>query len=101
MTGRRHELRVGAVVVKRFTQRSDAQELIVEAFQEQNWSRTIDDPLSGKVDQEPRERLRTAVANLNRRQRVCLLHFRVLGQGTGVEWEFRAERDRRATLDNG
>lgn len=93
------ELRVGALVVKRFTQQSDAQELIVMAFQEEGWSPAIDDPLTGKVEQDPKQRLRRAVDNLNRRQRVPLLQFRVIYQGTGVAWEFRDGSDGRATIE--
>lgn len=94
---RMRELRVGAVIVKRFRQRSDAQEIILLAFQEENWPRCIDDPLSRKVDQDAQERLRRAVDNLNRRQRVPLLHFRVLREGTGVSWEFLEESGATAT----
>ena len=95
----RRELRIGDRVVKRFTQQSDAQEIIVKAFQEENWCRTLDDPLTGKSGQEAKQRLRTAVANLNRRQRVPLLRFRVIRQGSGIEWEFREASDRRATVE--
>jgi hypothetical protein len=94
-----HELRVGDRVVKCFTQESDAQEVIVKAFQEENWCQCIDDPLTGKAGQEPKERLRMAVANLNRRQRMLLLHFRVIRQGTGVGWEFHDASDSRATQE--
>ncbi|HEY7427334.1 MAG TPA: hypothetical protein VH682_24080 [Gemmataceae bacterium] len=93
------ELRVGGLVIKRFTQQSDAQELIVTAFQEEDWSPAIDDPLTGKAEQDPKQRLRRAVDNLNRRQRVPLLQFRVLYQGTGVAWEFRDGSDGRATIE--
>jgi hypothetical protein len=95
----RHELRIGDTVVKRFTQESDAQEVIVQAFQEENWCRVIDDPLTGKAGQDAKQRVRTAVANLNRRQRVPLLRFGVLRQGRGVSWEFRADSDSRATVE--
>lgn len=85
----RRELRVGTIVVKCFTQRSDAQEIILASFQEENWRRSIDDPLPVKSNQDPRQRLRRAVDNLNRRQRAPLLHFQVIGQGTSVAWTFR------------
>lgn len=45
------ELRVGSILVKRFTQASDAQEVILAAFQEENWCRCIDDPPPVKDDQ--------------------------------------------------
>jgi hypothetical protein len=89
---RLRELRVGEAVVKRFTQKSDGQEIILLAFQEEGWPQVIDDPLMVKDDQEAKQRLRRAVDNLNRRQREPLLHFRVIRQGTAVAWEFRAER---------
>lgn len=99
------ELRVGTIVVKRFTQRSDAQEIVLTSFQEEDWCRNIDDPLTVKDDQDAKQRLRRAVDNLNRRQRVPLLRFLVIRQGTGVAWEFledkRRQSDGRATLDNG
>ncbi len=85
----RRELRVGTMVVKCFTQRSDAQEIILASFQEENWCQSIDDPLPVKNNQDPPQRLRRAVDNLNRRQRVSLLHFQVIRQGTGVAWTFR------------
>jgi hypothetical protein len=85
----RRELRVGDIVVKRFTQRSDAQEMILQAFEEENRCEVIDDPLPGKKGQDARQRLRTAIANLNRRHRAPLLQFRVRRLGTAVAWEFR------------
>ncbi len=95
----RRVLHVGGVLVKRFTQESDAQEIIVRTFQEDNWSWSIDDPLAGKDEQEPKQRLRMAVTNLNRRQRVSLLRFHVIRQGTGVAWEYRKTSDSRATVE--
>lgn len=89
----RRQLRVGEVVLKCFNQSSDAQEVILAVFQEESWSRTIDDPLPGKERQERKQRLRMAVANLNRRQRVPMLHFHVLRQGTAVAWEYRDESE--------
>ncbi len=72
--------------------------MILLAFQEQNWRRHIDDPLTGKVGQDPRRRLSTAVANLNRRKRVDLIWFRVNQHGTGVTWQFREASDSKATV---
>lgn len=87
------ELRVATIVVKRFTQASDAQEIILTVLQEQDWCRSIDDPVPVKDDQVAKQRLRMAVANLNRRQRVPLLHFSVIRQGTGVACQFRDDGD--------
>jgi hypothetical protein len=88
----RREPRVGKRLVKRLTQESDAVEIILLAFQEENWPSILDDPLSGKHGQNAKERLRTVVKNLNRRQREPLLRFRVRRQGAAVAWEFRDER---------
>lgn len=88
----RRELRVGRTVVKRLRQESDAQEIVLLAFQEDNWPYRIDDPLAGKNGQEPKRRLATAVANLNRRQFVPLIQFGVASQGTAVTWEYRQQR---------
>ncbi|HEY7157590.1 MAG TPA: hypothetical protein VH575_26780 [Gemmataceae bacterium] len=96
---RLRELRIGEVVVKCFTQKSDGQEIILMAFQEEGWPQVLDDPLTGKEEQDPQQRLRRAVDNLNRRQRVPLLHFGVRGQGTAVIWEFRQESDAKATVE--
>lgn len=88
----RCELRVGNRIVKHFTQKSEAQETILLAFEEENWAYRIDDPLPGQHGQDAKERLRTTVKNLNRRQREPLLHFRVARLGTAVVWEFRSKR---------
>ena len=86
-------LYVGTTEVKRFMQASDAQEILVLVFQEENWRRRIDDPLPVKHNQDPPQRLRAAVCNLNRRQHVPLLHSRVIHKGTGVAWQFREGND--------
>lgn len=91
------ELRLGTLVVKCFTQASDAQEVIVASFQEERWRRAIDDPLPIKDGQDPKKRLRRAVDNLNRRQRVRSLRFQVVHQGTGIAWRFLEDSDGRAT----
>lgn len=83
------ELRFGSMVLKRFQQESDAAEIILLAFEEENWSPRIDDPLPVKDGQEPKQRLRTTITNLNRRLREPLLRFHVLRQATAVSWEFR------------
>lgn len=94
----RRQLRVGKILVKRFTQASDAQEILLMVFQEESWCRCIDDPLPVKDGQEVKQRLRTAVTNLNRRQWVPLLRFRVMNRGTGVAWEFLADNNGEAAL---
>jgi hypothetical protein len=95
----RRELRFEGEVVKCFMQESDAQEVILMAFEEERWPRSIDDPLPVKEGQDRKQRLRMAVANLNRRQRVPLLHFSVVRQGTGVAWELRDAREGGTTAE--
>ena len=94
----RRKLHVGTIV-KCFTQGSDAQEIILASFQEEDWCHSIYDPLPVKDDQDAKQRLRRAVNNLNRRQRVHLLHFQVIRQDTGVAWELLENSDVRATVE--
>jgi hypothetical protein len=84
------ELRVGSTVIKRFRQPAYAQEAILAAFQEQNWSREIDDPLPPRPGLNSKRRLRLTIANLNRNQRNSLIHFYGDGTGERVCWEWRA-----------
>jgi hypothetical protein len=96
----RRELRVGAMVVKRFKQPATNQELVLKAFQEENWSHRIDDPLPPEAEQEPKRRLHITITNLNRGQRRPVkVHFAGGGDGQSVCWrllesECRANAER-------
>ncbi len=82
------ELRLGEVVVKRFRQPAELQELILTVFQEDNWTRRIDSPIHGDSERQAQDRLRDAVKRLNRQQNP-LIRFRLDGRGQGVLWELR------------
>jgi hypothetical protein len=84
--GARRELRLGAIVVKRFRQPAKNLETILAAFQEDAWPPRIDDPLPGGDNVDPRERLHNAVKRLNQ-QKVRLIRFQCDGTGQGILWE--------------
>jgi len=84
------ELWFGGRLVKKFKQAAASQRAILDAFQEENWQRTIDDPLTGKGDMDRKKRLENAVQGLNAHRRNALLSFHVINAGEGVEWRVRA-----------
>lgn len=82
----RHELRFSGVLIKRFRTPAPNQEKILEAFQEENWTPRIDDPLAPIADQNPKQRLHDTIRSLNRAQQSPLLRFAGDGTGEGVLW---------------
>ncbi len=80
------QLRYGDQLVKWYRQPAESQETILAAFEEDGWSRRIDDPLPMADGRCPHERLHEAVKGLNRAQIARLLEFRRDGSGEGVEW---------------
>jgi hypothetical protein len=82
----RRELSLGGRMVKQFHVPARNQELILSAFQDEDWPETIDDPLSDEIDIDPKTRLNDAIYRLNRRQLACLLRFHVNRHGSGVCW---------------
>jgi hypothetical protein len=82
-----HELRLGKRVIKRFTHPAPAQELILSAFQEENWPTAIDDPLTVQFLQDPKRRLHYTIRNLNRAQKPFRLRFFINGNGQTIRWE--------------
>jgi hypothetical protein len=80
------ELRLGEVLVKRFRQPAANQELILEAFQEEDWPVRIDDPLPPVSGQDSKQRLHSAISNFNRRQANRLIWFAGGGDGKSVSW---------------
>jgi hypothetical protein len=103
--GERRELRLGNVLVKRFRQPAKNQETVLAAFQEDGWPAHVDNPLSGDVDIDARDRLHDTVRKLNC-QSNRLLHFCSDGNGEGVVWSLasqmsqkRPKSDRRAAID--
>jgi len=84
----RQELRVGPHVVKQFKVPAANQEVILAAFQEENWPPRIDDPLPPHRDLEPKRRLQDTIISLNRNHKTELLRFFGDGTGQSVCWEF-------------
>jgi hypothetical protein len=84
----RQQLRVGRTIVKQFRVPAANQEAILAAFQEEDWSPRIDDPLSPRLNQDSKRRLHDTIKSLNRNQKNPLLRFLGDGKGEGVRWEF-------------
>ena len=83
------ELSLDGLVIKRFRVPAQNQEMILSAFEEDNWSECIDDPLPVRGAIDPRARLHDAINRLNRCQTNPLLRFHGNGSGTGVLWKRR------------
>ena len=83
----RHELWFGDIVIKRFRQPAPNQEKILDAFQEENWPRRIDDPLGPRAGYDPKRRLHDTIVSLNRNQKGSSVRFFGDGTGQGVCWE--------------
>ncbi len=90
----RRELRVGQVVVKRFKQPAGSQELILNAFEEEEWSERIDDPLPPEKDQDAKKRLHTTIRNLNRSHGSRLIQFAGGGDGQSICWRRLSDAER-------
>ena len=82
---------VGEHLVKRFRVPSPNQEAVLDAFQEEGWPTSIDDPLSPVPDQQPKHRLRDTIKCLNLNQAARMIRFRGDGTGQRVLWELLAE----------
>jgi hypothetical protein len=78
---------VGEYLVKRFRVPSPNQEAVLDAFQEEGWPRSVDDPLSPVPDQQPKRRLRDTIKCLNMNQANRAIRFRGDGTGQRVSWE--------------
>jgi hypothetical protein len=74
-------------VVKHFRLPADNQEVVLTAFQEEDWPVRIFDPLSPADSVVVKRRLSETIKALNRRQQNPLVHFRGDGTGEGVMWE--------------
>jgi hypothetical protein len=81
-------LRVGNKVVKEYRLPSRNQETILEAFQEEGWPHSIDDPLPPLAEVEPKSRLHDTIKRLNRHHKDRLIRFRGDGTGEGICWEY-------------
>jgi hypothetical protein len=79
--------RVGEHLVKRFRVPSPNQEAVLDAFQEESWPTSIDDPLPPVPYHHPKRRLRDTIKCLNLNQAARLIRFRGDGTGERVLWE--------------
>lgn len=82
----RRELRVREEVVKRYRQPAEAQEMVLCAFEEENWPDRIDDPLPPVPAIDAKRRLHATIVNLNRFQKRRLIHFEGGGDGESIGW---------------
>ena len=85
--GTRQELWLGKYLVKRFKLPAPNQEVILAAFEEENWPVRIQDPLPPQRNQDPKRRLHDTINGLNRHQRNPLMRFCGDGSRRGVRWE--------------
>src|SRR5262245_1131751 len=82
------ELWFEKLLVKALRHRAPDQEILLSAFEEEQWARHIDSPLSPHDFQEdPKHRLRQAVYKLNQHQAHRLIRFFTDGTGEGACWE--------------
>lgn len=80
------ELRINGLVVKQFKVPAPNQEMVLAAFEEEQWPPRIDDPLPPQSDQEPKRRLHDTIVSLNRSHKHRLIRFMGDGSGEGVRW---------------
>lgn len=80
------ELRINGLIVKQFKVPAPNQEMVLAAFQEENWPVRIDDPLPPQIDQDPKRRLHDTIVSLNRNHKHRLIRFMGDGSGEGVRW---------------
>lgn len=80
------ELRINGLIVKQYKVPAPNQEMVLAAFEEENWPVRIDDPLPPQVDQDPKRRLHDTIVSLNRNHKHRLIRFMGDGSGEGVRW---------------
>lgn len=86
----RRTLFFGGRMVKQFHVPARNQELILSAFQNEDWPDSIGDPLAGDFGVDPKTRLNDVVYRLNHKQRASLIRFHVNGHGSSVHWSLCA-----------
>jgi hypothetical protein len=74
-------------VVKHFKWQAVNQELVLVAFEEENWPVRVFDPLAPHPALDAKRRLSDTIKSLNRGQENALIRFRGDGTGEGVIWE--------------
>lgn len=83
---RSRTLSVANVVVKTFRFSAQNQVAILNAFEEENWSPTVYDPLTPSDGVEPKRRLHDTIKCLNKRHVNKVIRFSGDGTGQGVCW---------------
>jgi hypothetical protein len=87
---RRRTLWLGPLVIKEFKVPAPNQEIILAAFEEEDWTLRIDDPLPPHPAIDAKRRLHDTINSLNRNQRNVALRFFGDGYGQGICWESAA-----------
>ena len=80
------ELFFNGNLVKRFRVPSPNQEAVLTAFQEEQWTNLILDPLPPKPGVEVKRRLAETIKSLNRAHQIKQIRFSGDGTGRGVRW---------------
>jgi hypothetical protein len=83
---RTRSLLLGRQLVKKFKVPAANQELILLAFEEEQWPSHIDDPLPPVSNIDPKKRLHDTIFRLNTHQKKQLLRFEGDGTARGVNW---------------
>jgi hypothetical protein len=80
-------LRYDCRLIKQFKVPAPNQEIILAAFEEEEWPERIDDPLPLQAALDPKRRLHDTINSLNRNQKNALLRFLGDGSGEGICWK--------------
>jgi hypothetical protein len=82
------ELWFGKELVKCYGRPAPDQETILSTFEDDNWPRRIDNPLSPRgCDDDTKMRLHHTIRRLNQHQIHALILFHADGTGEGIRWE--------------
>jgi hypothetical protein len=85
--GQSRALYLGEQIVKQYAVPAPNQEIVLTAFQEQQWAQYIDDPIPPAPEQNQKIRLRDTIKCLNAHQQNRLIRFHGNGTGERIRWE--------------
>ena len=97
----RQELRLAGKLIKQFKVPAANQEMILAAFEEEQWPPRVDDPLPPHPAQDSKRRLHDTINSLNRSHKNALIRFLGDGSGQGVRWEPVVRDEERFGAHNG
>jgi hypothetical protein len=83
---KRRILILGDQIVKQFRVPAANQELILTAFEEEDWPPHLNDPIPPAPEIDPKKRLHDTIDRLNRSQKTPMIRFHGDGTGQGVCW---------------